>query len=569
MRWTAACSGYELIMDNQRDLILKSFLAESEEGLSDLEQGILQLESNGEDRELVQTIFRAVHTMKGNASILDLHSLLSFTHAMEDLLDAVRNGKVAVTAELTDILLASAGILRQMVFNAAQGVDETSDSAKNVMQSLLQFIESAPCKSPAELTATPEPSGSTKRPEKQVMKTLRVEVEKLDRLLNLAGEITIARGRITQILESTAKTSLAELREAHDFAESLHLELREAILQARMVPLGPLFRQYAPKVRDLARAHGKCAELQIVGEDVEVDTSVVEHLRDPLLHMIRNALDHGIETPAERERCGKPTAGTITVRAAHDGGNVAVDVSDDGKGLDREQIIDAAKQRGIVRDFENLPAQDLFQIIFEPGFSTASEITDLSGRGVGMDVVRRNVEALRGTVSVSSQPGSGSTVSIRLPLTLAIIEGFGVDVGDETYVIPMDHVIECLAFPKGDYDSTRSDGVLQLRGSPLPFLFLSRYFGVADGNTDRRSIVVVRHDSGRAGLVVDALLGAMQTVIKPLPILTEIPGISGTAILGNGKVALIVDVSALLRDFQSQLADMQPYERFEKVPSGQ
>lgn len=553
-------------MDTQRDLILKSFLAESEEGLAELEQAILQLEANREDRELVQTIFRAVHTMKGNASILDLHSLLSFTHALEDVLDEVRNGKVAVTSAMTDVLLASAEVLRQMVLNAAQGIDESSEKTKSVMQRLAVFVGSKQPGSPNDAGSARPVAGAAQGVRKPGMKTLRVEIEKLDRLLNLAGEITIARGRITQILEGTSKASLTELREAHDFAEKLHLELREAILQARMVPLGPLFRQYAPKVRDLAQAHGKRAELRILGEEVEVDTSVVEHLKDPLLHMIRNAVDHGIESPGEREQLGKPPVGTITIRAGHDGGNVAVDVSDDGRGLNRERLIDGARRRGITKDYENLPTQDLFQIVFEPGFSTASEITDLSGRGVGMDVVRRNVEALRGSVTISSQPGAGSTVSIRLPLTLAIIEGFGVGVADETYVIPMDQVIECLAFPREEYDARRTDGVLQLRGAPLPYLFLGRHFGVSDASADRRSIVVVRHDAGQAGLVVDTLVGGMQTVIKPLPILQDIPGISGSAILGNGKVALILDVPALLRDFQSHEADMQSKNILARCP---
>jgi two-component system chemotaxis sensor kinase CheA len=320
-----------------------------------------------------------------------------------------------------------------------------------------------------------------------------------------------------------------------------------------MVPVGPLFHQYNRTVRDLAKSLGKMAQLRIEGEDIEVDTSVVEYLKDPLLHMIRNALDHGIEPPAKRKKRGKSQTGTITVRAAREGRNIVIEVTDDGAGLDKQKIIEVAQKKGLVAEPQKLPEHEIHQLIFEPGFTTANEVSDMSGRGVGMDVVRRNIQVLRGSVHVTSQPGVGATVRIRLPLTLAIIEGFGVGVGNETYVIPVDQVIECVELAKEDHETARKDGVLQLRNEPLPFIYLKDHFGLPGDRGARQTVVVVQHESSRAGLAVNELYGATQTVIKPLPaIFKDVSGVSGSAILGNGRVALILDVPALFRDFRLQ-----------------
>jgi two-component system chemotaxis sensor kinase CheA len=285
---------------------------------------------------------------------------------------------------------------------------------------------------------------------------------------------------------------------------------------------------------------------------------VIEHLKDPVLHMIRNAIDHGIETPAVRKRKGKPASGTVTVRAAHEAGSIVIEVTDDGAGLSRERICDVARKRGIAAEPEKIADHELFQLIFEAGFSTASAVSDLSGRGVGMDVVRRNVQALRGNVSISSESGAGSTVHIRLPLTLAIIEGFGVGVGEDTYVIPVDQVIECVELPAKERNSGFGTGVLELRGEPLPYVQLREHFRSSGTRAARQNVVVVQHDSHRAGLAVDRLYGATQTVIKPLPhVFRNVPGVSGSAILGNGRVALILDIPALMRSFEAGAALVQ------------
>jgi two-component system chemotaxis sensor kinase CheA len=357
------------------------------------------------------------------------------------------------------------------------------------------------------------------------------------------------------MLEGKEKINIEELRDAHSFSDALHYELQDTILKARMVPIGPLFHQYNRTVRDIAKSLGKMAQLRIEGEDIEVDTSVVEYLKDPLLHMIRNALDHGIEPPAKRKKSGKPQTGTITVRAAREGGNIVIEVADDGAGLDKQKICEVAQKKNLVAEPQKLSDPEIYQLIFEPGFTTASQVSDMSGRGVGMDVVRRNIQALRGNVHAASQAGMGTTVRIRLPLTLAIIEGFGVGVGEETYVIPVDQVIECVELPKEDQENARKDGVLQLRNEPLPFIHLKDHFGLSGERGARQSVVVVQHETSRAGLAVNELYGATQTVIKPLPaIFKDVPGVSGSAILGNGRVALILDIPALFRDFRLQEA---------------
>src|ERR1051325_1130426 len=545
-------------MEIQRDVILKNFLLESEDGLKLMEQSILELELHPGNSETIQSIFRVVHTMKGNASLLEIEGLLAFTHTAEDLLDDLRNGQLTVTPEIITLLLELVDTLRQMVTAAGQGKHDTTPAAKRIMAKIVQHLNAdgkavkKEARDKQERLSESEPMGEVSY---KSARTLRVDVEKLDRLLDLAGELTIARGRVAQMLEAKGEVSIEELRDAHSFSDALHYELQDTILQVRMVPIGPLFHQYNRTVRDMAKSLGKMAQLRIEGEEIEVDTSVVEYLKDPLLHMIRNALDHGIEAPAKRKKSGKSQTGTITVRAARAGGNIVIEVMDDGAGLDKQRICEVAQKKGLVAEPQKLSNSEIYQLIFDPGFTTASHVSDMSGRGVGMDVVRRNIQALRGSVHALSQPGMGTTVRIRLPLTLAIIEGFGVGVGDETYVIPVDQVIECVELPKEEHESARKDGVLQLRNEPLPFLYLKDHFGLPGERGGRQSVVVVQHEPSRAGLAVNELYGATQTVIKPLPaVFKDVPGVSGSAILGNGRVALILDVPALFRDFKIQEA---------------
>jgi two-component system chemotaxis sensor kinase CheA len=315
----------------------------------------------------------------------------------------------------------------------------------------------------------------------------------------------------------------------------------------RMVPVGPLFRQFVRSVRDLARSHGKLARLEVVGGDVEVDTTVLEQLKDPLLHLVRNAVDHGLEKPAQRESQGKNACGLIRLTAAHSGGNIVVKLEDDGAGFDRARILDKAKRIGLLSGKEEIRDQDLYDLVFEAGFSTADAVTDLSGRGVGLDVVRRNIDILRGTVEISSAAGKGTAITMRLPLTLAIIEGFSVRVGTETFVVPLEHVTECTELPAEQRNSEAS-GILSLRGTALPYVRLRRAFGLSGEAPKRENIVVVKMNEFHAGIAVDELLGGMQTVVKPLGrAFRGVRGIAGSTVLGDGRVGLIIDGPSLLR----------------------
>lgn len=319
-------------------------------------------------------------------------------------------------------------------------------------------------------------------------------------------------------------------------------------MKLRLVPVGPTFRRYRRTVRDLARAQGKRARLSIAGEEVEVDAKVIEHLRDPITHMVRNALDHGIEAPELRQAAGKDPCGLLKLEAWHEAASIVIELSDDGAGLDRERILERARDAGIVADAGAMTKQEVADLVFEPRFSTAEAVAELSGRGVGMDVVRRDIEALRGSVALASRSGEGTTITVRLPLTLAILDGLTVGVAGETFFIPLETVVESVELPPEE-GQEEGRGVLNLRGEDLPYLRLRHLFGLEGASPRRENVVVVESARGRrAGLVVDALHGQSQAVIKPLAKLFRgLPGISGSTILGSGRVALILDVPGLLR----------------------
>jgi two-component system chemotaxis sensor kinase CheA len=545
-------------MDIDNQLLLKSFVSETGDGLARMEQALLELESHPDDPELVNTVFRVVHTFKGNAQIFELKYAQEFAHALEDLLDRIRTHELSFSSHTADVVLASMDVLRGFTVAAAAGTDAATSASTKLMQAMKEEIanhsaansEAAAVSDPAK-GQVPEARSVSSSPS---ARSLRVDVQKLDRLLDLTGEIAIARGRTTRLLESRDRVTIGELAEAHSIEATLQNELQELVMKVRMVPVGPLFHQYQRTVRDIGRELGKTVNLRIEGEEVEVDTSVMEHLRDPLLHMIRNAMDHGIELPEQRREAGKPPAGSITLRAWHESGNISIEVDDDGGGLDRAKILDAAKKRGIAVD-PGLSDHEVYQLVFESGLSTTALVSSLSGRGIGMDVVRRNVQALRGNVSISSQPGRGSIVHLRFPLTLAIIEGFAVEVNGSMYVIPLDRVVECVELPADLRHSEYGTGVLQLRGEPVPYLQLRDYFQLRGAHSARQNVVVVHHDSKRVGFAVDTLHGTTQTVIKPLAhLFKDVPGVSSSAILGSGRVAFVLDVSALLRSFETEAA---------------
>jgi len=540
------------------DAILHTFLDESEEGLCRMEEALVALETEPENDETLQTIFRVAHTLKGNASSLGFPLVAGFAHGVEDTLHALRDRTIPVTGSVITLLLRAVDALRHMVPEAVAGNEEMSPGHEALLKLLGETGTMAveeKAKAAAALVAPERRQRSWGRRKDDIEawkdrgRTLRVDIEKLDRILNLTGEIAIARGRLRQMLEERVGRAGEEVLEAHLEADRLYLDLQELVMKARMVPVGPIFRQYVRTVRDMAAATGKSVRLLTEGGDVEVDTRVIEHLRDPLTHMIRNAVDHGIEPPQGRQARGKDPCGHVSLRACHEAGSIVIQVADDGSGFDRERIVEQARSEGLVAEPEKLTDAEIYRLVFEPGFSTAEAVTDLSGRGVGMDIVRRNVEALRGSVAIDSRQGEGTTITIRLPLTLAIIEGFGVGVGDETYVIPLEAVLECLELPAEEKHRGNGRGVIYLRGQALPYLRLRDQFALPGPPPPRESIVVVHHGGGQAGIAVDVLYGASQTVIKPLGELFEgLPGIAGSTILGSGRVALILDVPSLLRE---------------------
>ncbi|MYM69119.1 chemotaxis protein CheA [Pseudoduganella sp. FT55W] len=373
----------------------------------------------------------------------------------------------------------------------------------------------------------------------QESRSIRVDSDKLDKLIDLVGELIIAGARANMIGQHIQNT---ELLECTSTLTGLVEDVRDAALELRMVKIGATFNRFQRVVHDVARELGKDIGLIVDGEDSELDKTVVEKIGDPLMHLVRNAMDHGIEPAEVRIAAGKSAKGMIKLNAFHESGSIVIEVSDDGGGLRKEKILAKAVERGLVDADRKLTDSEIYNLIFEAGFSTAEKITNLSGRGVGMDVVKRNIQALRGSVDVSSKEGQGTTVTVRLPLTLAIIDGFLVQVGSSVFVIPLDMIEECI-----EYATEPGQDYTNLRGQVLPLVRLRELFRVGGTATRRESIVVLKFGNHRAGLVVDTLLGEFQTVIKPLsPMFSEVKCISGSTILGSGEVALILDVAALM-----------------------
>lgn len=708
------------------DQALQTYIAEARELLQDMEDSLLHLESDPNDADTIGAIFRAAHTIKGSAGLFGLDPIVSFTHIVEDVLDRIRDGNVAIEANLIAVLLESGDHMLHLVnVVAAEGgqldaeaiarenglrarlrayQDKSSEVShavqvekepsvessgggfvgadtwhislrfgENVMRdgmdplSFLRYLstlgeivsittmfdafppademDAESCylgfeidfKSDADkatiagvfefaregslvhilpphsklteyvelIKALPEdetrlgeilvatgaltqqeleaalseqqitihPDGSTKplgkilveqrsvehevvqaALEKQIQskdtknkesRYIRVQADKLDELINMVGELVIAGAGVSLLAQRVNDNAL---QESASVMSGLVEEIRDGALRLRMVPIGETFNRFQRVVRDVGRELGKDIELVITGAETELDKTVVEQIGDPLMHLVRNAMDHGIEPAPVREERGKPAKGTLRLNAYHDSGSIVIEIVDDGGGLNRDRILAKARDRGLIAPNVTPSDQEIYNMIFEAGFSTAEAITSISGRGVGMDVVKRNITALRGTVNLDSTAGKGTTVSIRLPLTLAIIDGFLVGVGKSSYIVPLDMVQECIELTESDRQLSRDRSYLNLRGEVLPFVMLRDHFEIEGAGNKRENVVVVSCAGQKAGLVVDELMGEFQTVIKPLgKIFSTLRGISGSTILGNGEVALILDVPSLVQ----------------------
>ena len=389
-------------------------------------------------------------------------------------------------------------------------------------------------------------------PDSQQKKSLRIDADKLDHLINLVGELVISGANVRQL---SGGRGMPDLEESVSQMTRLIEEVRNGALNVRMVQIGEIFSRYKRVVRDLSKEMGKEIELNVSGAETELDKTLIEKISDPIMHLVRNSVDHGITTPAEREAKGKPRGGNIRLNAYHETGSIVIEVRDDGEGLNRARIREKAVSAGLLAPDREIPDAELYQFIFEPGFSTASKVTSVSGRGVGMDVVKRNIKSLRGNIQIESVEGEGATFRIQLPLTLAIIDGFRVDVAGTSYVLPLDMVTECIEVSVKELVGKDGGNFLNLRGEVLPFLRMREFFREGINTSARENVVVVEFARHKAGLVVDSLLGEFQTVIKPLGrAYAQIPWLSGATILGSGEISFILDVPMLIQFVKNKTA---------------
>jgi two-component system chemotaxis sensor kinase CheA len=519
--------------------LLDVFLAEAGENLATIEEGLLALEQRPDDGAMVDEIFRAAHTFKGGAATLSATTLRDVADAVEDLFAAIREKRVAVTPAIAGVLLHAVDLLRALLPQKLGDAPAMSDAQQALCDELRRLsVEETHSASADERTGMSACPTQSPRP----ATSLRVSTERLDRLLDVSSEINLARSWFRANLFVAADLR-PEVIDREQKLQVLERELQDLIMATRMVPLEPLFRQSIRTVHDAAQACGKNVRLLIDGGDIEIDTRLAELIKDPLMHIVRNAVDHGIEAPTHRQ-C-KREVGTIRLRARRESPAIVIEVSDDGRGFERERILAHGIELGLVARGAQLSDDDVYALVFVPGFSTATSGNDISGRGVGMDVVQKNISALRGSVRIESEPGLGTTISIRLPLTLAVVTALPVDVGDETFALPLDSIVECVDLPPGGGDS------IDVRGERVPALSLATALEIPSRPPARQVVVIVRHAGGKAAFIVDAISASIQAVIKPLgKLFAAFPFIAGSTVLSNGRVAFILDAGGVVDEMR-------------------
>lgn len=616
----------------------ETFRQEAQDLLVRLEDVLLDIESNG-DPALIDTAFRALHTLKGSGAMFGFQDLAAFAHVVENTFDRLRKTGARPGADLVATSLAAKDFMRQLIFDPAAAepaigeallaelkrLDAAGAAAPaparatyeirfalppdclatgtNPLPLLDELRELGDCELVAETDAVPpleeldpercllrwrarlvtdkpvsaiedvfmfviddmelaierldetRPAPAAPEPPPAAAPAaaapaasgsggIRVSAERIDALMDRVGELVIAQSRLRQIAQASHDPTLRTIAEE---IERLATEMRGATMGIRMIPIVQLFGRFRRVIHDLARELGKSVRLTTAGEETELDKTVIESLADPLMHLIRNAIDHGLEDAADRRAAGKPEAGTIALEARHSGAQVLISITDDGRGMNRERIRAKAVEAGLLPETGEISDAELFAAIFAPGFSTAAEITEVSGRGVGMDVVKRTVESLRGFIEVTSTPGRGSCITLRLPLTLAIIDGLLVRVGDGRYVIPLSSVEECVELSESETGGSEARSFLNIRDELVPFLRLREMFAAETPPDPYQKVVIVAAGEQRVGLVVDQIIGDHQTVIKSLSRLhADVTGFSGATILGDGSVALILDIVNLI-----------------------
>ena len=540
------------------------FIADAIDHLGTIESTILKLEKAPADLKLVNDIFRPFHTVKGNAGVLGITSIQEFAHKIETLLDLARSGKHPMGPAEIELVLKTVDLLKLIIDElparaAGKPTTDVSARRRELMErvdALIAGSASAPAHTaplaPLGFTSPPPPPdedgarGKIHRTEDQ--STVKVDTKKLDNLVDMVGELVIAQAILAE--DPALRTADERLSRRLAHVRRITSDLQRDAMAMRMVPIRQTFQKMARLARDLSRKFEKPCTLQLAGEETELDRKVVEHLTDPLMHMMRNAIDHGVESPEGRRAAGKPESAALRLSAFHRAGFIVVELADDGAGLDTERILARGVSLGLVPEGAQLEPADIHQLIFQPGFSTAARVTELSGRGVGMDVVRRNIEALRGRIEIQTIRGKGTTFSIQLPLTLAIVDGILLGVGSDRFVIPTFAVQESFRpLPEQVQTMHGQACLVQVRDRLFPLLHLGELFGIA-GARQRISegTVVVCHDNGRAvALAVDELIGKQEVVIKGLgEMFRDVRGIAGGAILGDGRIGLILDTGGLL-----------------------
>jgi two-component system chemotaxis sensor kinase CheA len=581
--------------------LVANFLPEAQEHLEGIETHLVYLEQHPNDLETINAIFRPFHTIKGVAGFLNLPQIQELSHEVEWLLDRVRDGQVMVSVKLVNLVLEAVDLLKAMLddlqgaltagralttFDLApikariaqvdatsaapaprlgeilveQGElspedlrdtltqQKTAPDATPIGEMLVQDGKVAPRKVAEALVKQLGPAGPAS--EAAVPETVKVDLSKVDNLVDLMGELVIVQ---SQVRQNQKIADLADQKLERDLGQMARItsDLQKISMSLRMVPIGTTFRKMVRLVRDLSHKVGKEVDLILEGEDTEIDRSMVEAIYDPLVHLVRNSVDHGLESPEERGKKGKPASGRLVLRAFHQGGDIIIEIEDDGRGLNREAILAKATERGLIPPGQTLSPEKIDHLIFEPGFSTAPTVTEISGRGVGLDVVKQTIARLRGKIDISSKAGEGTRFLLRLPLTLAIIDGMVVQVGSERYILPTVGVRETLRPAPEDYFTVQHQGeLIRVREQLMPLMRLHRLFGV--GNPDvppsEALVMVVEHEGEKRALLVDDILGKQEIVIKSLGyFFKDQQGLAGGTILGDGRVGLILDLAGLFR----------------------
>lgn len=588
--------------------LVNDFILETREHLTSIENDLLTLDREPAQPEALHSLFRSFHTVKGLAGFLEFDSIRALAHEVETILDLARNHQMDITARVIDVVLESADYLKHEMNrleaelagappsasadvsalivrvqelnapggeppeeaaqpekvvpagdaaaggNAAQGGD-TAPAAESAAVAEEEVPAPAPAASPA-MPAMPAAATETKAPAAEAKVSsekfsVRVDTLKLDYLLDMVGEMVIAQSMVRQDPELAGLRSPRVTRNLTQLSRVTD-EVQKTAMAMRMMPVGHLFQRVARLVRDMSRKMNKPADLELSGEDTQIDKTIVEELADPLMHMVRNSLDHGIEAVETRRAAGKPERARISLRASHQAGHILIEIEDDGRGLDREKILAKARDRGLVAEGHTLSDNDIYNLIFEPGFSTAAAVTDVSGRGVGMDVVRKQVMKLRGRIEIHSEAGKGTVFQLKLPLTLAIIDGLVVGVGGERYIVPIFTVQEMFRPAAEMLSTVKGQGeMVMVRNRLLPVVRLHTRFSVTPKSSDAtQSLFIVAEAAGRRFcLMVDEFIGKQEVVIKNLGEgMKNIPGVAGGAILGDGRVGLILDLDGVYGD---------------------